>query len=151
LLRAEVTTLLELVGRHEATAITAIALGLFAWLAWKLWQKYRFEQLAAIPHITAAELLAALGSDNPPLLLDFRGEALVARTGPIAGATRARLDDLPRAASDWPKQRHIVTMCACPGDATAIQAARRLTALGYTSVRPLKGGYESWTRQSAQP
>lgn len=150
LLRAEVETVLEFIGRHEATAITVIALGLCAWLAWKLWQKYRFEQLAAIPHISPAELMAALGSDTPPLLLDFRGDALVAQAGPIDGATRADIDDLPRAVSHWPKHRHIVTLCACPEDATAVRAARSLTKLGYTSVRPLRGGYESWTRHLGQ-
>jgi membrane protein DedA with SNARE-associated domain/rhodanese-related sulfurtransferase len=146
LLRAEVQTALESMSRHGTAAITVVALGLCAWLAWKLWQKYRFEQLAAIPHITPAELMAALGSDAPPLLLDFRGDALIAQTGPIAGATQAHVDDLPQAVSHWPKDRHIVTLCACPEDATAVRAARSLTKLGYTSVRPLKGGYDAWMR-----
>lgn len=146
LLRAEMQTVLELISRHETTTIAAIAIGLGVWLAWKLWQKHRFEQQAAMPHITPAELMAVLASDAPPLLLDFRGDALIAQTGPIDGATQASLDDLAQAVSHWPKHRHIVTMCACPEDATAVRAARNLTKLGYTSVRPLKGGYESWTR-----
>jgi rhodanese-related sulfurtransferase len=41
-------------------------------------------------------------------------------------------------------------MCACPEDATAVRAARNLAKLGYTSVRPLKGGYESWIRHLGQ-
>jgi membrane protein DedA with SNARE-associated domain/rhodanese-related sulfurtransferase len=150
LLRAEVQAALEPMSRLGTTAIAVIALGLGGWLAWKLWQKYRFEQLAAIPHITPAELIAALGSDTPPLLLDFRGDALIAQTGPIDGATQAHMDDLPQAVSHWPKHRHIVTLCACPEDATAVSAARSLTKLGYTSVRPLKGGYESWIRHLEQ-
>lgn len=150
LMRAEVRTGVDLINSHGTVAIAAIALALGAWLAWKLWQKYRFDQLAAIPHITPAELTAAMRSGTPPLLLDFRGAALVAQTGPIEGATQAHLDDLPAAVSDWPKHHHIVTMCACPGDATAVSAARNLTKLGYTSVRPLKGGYESWIRQVGQ-
>jgi len=141
LLRAEVQMGLGLISRHEATAIAVIAIGLCVWLAWKLWQKYRFEQLADIPHITPAELMVALGSDTPPLLLDFRGDALIAQTGPIDGATQAYLDDLPQAVGHWPKHCQIVTLCACPEDATAVRAARSLTKLGYTSVRPLKGGY----------
>jgi len=146
LLRAEVQTAVELISGHETTAIAVIAIGLSVWLGWKLWQKYRFDQLAAIPHITPAELMAALRSDTPPLLLDFRGDAMIAQTGPIDGATQAHIDDLPRAVSHWPKQRHIVTMCACPEDATAVRAARNLMKLGYRSVRPLKGGYEAWIR-----
>lgn len=144
LLRAEVQTAIEALSGHGTTAITMIALGLGAWLAWKLWQKYRFEQLAAIPHITPVELMAALASDTPPLLLDLRGAALIAEAGPIDGATQAQLDDLAHAVSHWPRQHHIVTLCACPEDATAVRAARALTKLGYTSVRPLKGGYDAW-------
>lgn len=150
LLRAEMQAALESMSRHGSTAIAVIALGLCVWLAWKIWQKYRFERLAAIPHITPAELMAAFGSGTPLLLLDFRGAALIAQTGPIAGATQADMDDLPRAVGDWPKQRDIVTMCACPEDATAVRAARSLAKLGYTSVRPLTGGYEAWMRHLEQ-
>jgi membrane protein DedA with SNARE-associated domain/rhodanese-related sulfurtransferase len=150
LLRAEVHSAVELMTRHGIMAITVIALGLCVWLAWKLWQKYRFEQLAAIPHITPAELMAAMESETPPLLLDFRGDAMIAQTGPIDGATQARLDDLPQAVSHWPKHRHIVTLCACPEDATAVRAAHSLKKLGYTSARPLKGGYEAWIRHLGQ-
>ncbi|SRR6266581_987280 len=150
LLRDEMQTLLWLISRHEATAIAAIAIGLCVWLAWKLWQKHRFEQSAAIPHITPAELMEALGSATPPLLLDFRGDALIAQTGPIAGASQTHMDDLAQAVSLWPKHRDIVTLCACPEDAAAVHAARSLTKLGYSSVRPLKGGYESWIRHLEQ-
>jgi membrane protein DedA with SNARE-associated domain/rhodanese-related sulfurtransferase len=150
LMRAQLQAAVERMSRQGSALITVIAISLCVWLAWKLWQKHRFERLAAIPHITAAELMAALASDAPPLLLDFRGPALVAQTGPLAGATRADMDDLARAVSHWPKHRPIVTMCACPDDATAVRAARSLAKLGYTSVRPLKGGYESWIRELEQ-
>jgi rhodanese-related sulfurtransferase len=54
--------------------------------------------------------------------------------------------DLSRAVSRWPKDQPIVTLFACPDDATAVHAARSLTKLRYTSVRPIKGGYEAWIR-----
>ncbi len=146
LLRAEMQAALASISRHGTAAAAVIALGLCVWFAWKLWQKYRFERLSAIPHITPAELMAALGSNTPPLLLDFRGAALITQTGPIEGAAQADMDDLPRAVGDWPKHGDIVTLCACPEDATAVRAARSLAKLGYTSVRPLKGGYEEWMR-----
>lgn len=149
LLRAEVQTALEFMSRHATTTVVAITLGLAAWLGWKLWQRRRFGQLAAIPHLTPSELQAALDSRTPPLLLDFRGPAMVAQTGPITGARQADLDSLARAVGDWPKHRDIVTLCACPEDATAVRAARSLTMLGYTSVRPLEGGYDAWVRYLA--
>lgn len=149
-LRAEVQTALENLSRHGGTAIAIAAIAFGGWLLWKFWQKYRFEQLAAIPHIAPQELMQALASENPPLLLDFRGGALIAQEGPIASATPARLDDLPRVVSAWPKDHDVVTLCACPQDATAVRAARLLMKRGYTCVRPLKGGYDAWMKQLEQ-
>lgn len=146
LLRAELQAALAFMSRHATTTVVAIGLGLGAWLAWKLWQRRRFGQLAAIPHITASELQAALDSRTPLLLLDFRGAAMIAQTGPIAGATQADLDGLAQAVGDWPKHHDIVTLCACPENATAVRAAHSLTTLGYTSVRPIEGGYDAWAR-----
>jgi membrane protein DedA with SNARE-associated domain/rhodanese-related sulfurtransferase len=147
LLHAEVQATLELMGRHGGTAIAVVTMALGSWVLWKVWQKYRFEQLADIPHITPLELVQVLASDRQPLLLDFRGAALIAQDGPIEHATPARLNDLPQVVSPWPKDHDIVTLCACPQDATAVRAARVLTRLGYTSVRPLKGGYDAWMKQ----
>ena len=83
-------------------------------------------------------------SERPPLLLDLRGHSMVAETGPIVGATIADHDRLLDAVGHWPKHQPIVTLCACPEDAGAIQAAHRLLQAGYRSVRPLQGGYEAW-------
>jgi len=143
-LRDELQTALAAMSRHGTTLIVLVALALGGWLGWKLWQRYRFEKLAAIPHITPSELLAALASEEPPLLLDLRGAQMIAKSGPIAGATVADLETLASVVGDWPKHRPIVTLCACPRDATAVRAARMLSELGYASTRPLRGGYEAW-------
>jgi rhodanese-related sulfurtransferase len=83
-------------------------------------------------------------AQQPLLLLDLRGHSMVAETGPIVGATIAEHDRLLDAVGNWPRNQPIVTLCACPEDAGAVQAARRLLAEGYLSVRPLRGGYEAW-------
>ncbi len=143
-LRAEVQTAIALLNQHAGSALIAAGIALAVWLGWKLWQKYRFRQLSAVPHITPGELLAALASETPPLLLDLRGHSMVAETGPIVGATIAEHDRLFDAVGAWPKHQPIVTLCACPEDAGAIQAAHRLLKAGYLSVRPLQGGYAAW-------
>jgi rhodanese-related sulfurtransferase len=74
---------------------------------------------------------------------------MIAQTGPIAGAVVAEHDRLEHAVRDWPKHRAVVTMCACPQDAGAIEAARRLLAQGYLDARPLKGGYDAWMQVAA--
>lgn len=143
-LRQQVQAAIDAIDAHTGGALILLA-GIFvSWLGWKLWQKYRFRRLAALPHITPNELLAVLTSDHPPLLLDLRGPAMIAELGPIAGASMAEHDRLLAAVGDWPREQPIVTLCACPEDAGAIQAARQLLQAGYRSVRPLRGGYAAW-------
>jgi rhodanese-related sulfurtransferase len=120
-----------------------------AWLGWKLWQKHRFSRLGELPHITPEELLAAMSTELRPLVLDLRSATMIAETGPVPGAIVAEHDQLRRAVGDWPKHQPIVTLCACPEDAGAIQAARRLLDSGYLSVRPLQGGYDAWVAATA--
>ncbi len=143
-MRDQFQVALAVLTRHGSHAI-AVLLAIFGgWLAWKWWKKYRFDRMAVIPHVSAIELIRELASETPPLLLDLRSKSLVAETGEIAGAVVVRLDDLPAAVASWPMHHKIVTMCACPEDASAVLAARRLMEHGYLSVRPLKGGFDAW-------
>lgn len=144
LLREQLQGALAALAEHGSTLVLLVLALLGVWLAWKLWRRYRFRQQADIRHIDAAALLAALDSAAPPLLLDLRGAAMVAETGPIAGSTVTDLDGLTAAVAVWPKDAMVVTVCACPEDATAIQAARRLQQMGYRVAVPLRGGYEAW-------
>jgi rhodanese-related sulfurtransferase len=147
LLRAAVPDVIAVLDRNAEFAALVVALAVAAWVAWKVWQKLQFRRLAAFPHITPVELLAALHADEPPLLLDLRGASMIAETGPIPGAVIAEQDRLDHAVRDWPKGRPIVTLCACPQDAGAVYAARHLQEQGFVSVRPLKGGYEAWVKE----
>lgn len=143
-LRREVQVVIQTLDKQAGSVVLVLSVLAAVWLGWKLWQKYRFRQWSAVPHITPAELLTTMESEQPLLLLDLRGASMVAEAGPIAGATVAEHDRLLEAVGDWPREHPIVTLCACPEDAGAVQAARRLLDVGYLSVRPLKGGYEAW-------
>ena len=144
LLRKEVHAAIQFLEQYAGSALL-LAVGVVAiWLGWKLWQKYRFRQLSAVPHITPGELIAAMATEDPPLVLDLRGHSMIVEKGPIIGATVAEHDRLLDAVGAWPKNQPIVTLCACPEDAGAIQAAVKLLGAGFLSVRPLKGGYEAW-------
>ena len=142
---------IALLGEHTGTAIVLVLVLLGGWLGWKLWQKYRFRQLSGIPHITANELMAVLAVDHAPLVLDLRGAVMLAQIQAIPGATHTTLELLSKAVAAWPKNSPIVTLCACPQDASAIHAARQLRDAGYLSVRPLKGGYAAWLAAQAEP
>ncbi len=149
LLREQVQTAIDFLNQQAGSALLLV-IGIIAlWLGWKLWQKYRFRQWCTVPHITPGELIAALETETPPRLLDLRGATMIQATGPIPGAVVAEHDRLTEAVADWPKGAPIVTLCACPEDAGAVQAARQLLQAGYLSVRPLKGGYEAWLEATA--
>ena len=149
LLREQVQTAIDFLNQQAGSALLLV-IGIIAlWLGWKLWQKYRFRQWCTVPHITPDELITALETETPPRLLDLRGATMIQATGPIPGAVVAEHDRLAEAVADWPKGAPIVTLCACPEDAGAVQAARQLLQAGYLSVRPLKGGYEAWLEATA--
>jgi len=152
LFRHEVQTIIGALDAYTGNALILVAGITACWLGWKLAQKYRFRQQSAIPHIMVDELLDAMNTRQPLLLLDLRGQSMVARVGSIPGATVAEHDRLFDAIGNWPRDQPIVTLCACPEDAGAIMAAIRLLKDGYQSVRPLKGGYEAWlAAEKAKP
>jgi membrane protein DedA with SNARE-associated domain/rhodanese-related sulfurtransferase len=146
LLRGAVPDFIAAMDRNAAAAALFVGAALSLWIAWKLWRRRRFRKLAAVPHISMDELRAAMRSDNPPLVLDLRGAVMIADTGLLPGAVATSMDGLDQAVCNWPKHKPVITLCACPQDATAIQAARVLIAKGYLMARPLRGGYEAWLK-----
>lgn len=144
LLRSQVAGLLAWMQAHGVVALLALGVALGLWLGSKVWRRQRFRWLAEMPHIEVDELLSALGSDAPPRVLDFRAPALIAEAGAIARATPVELRHLLRTVGGWPRDACIVTLCACPEDATAIRAAHLLQRRGFVNARPLRGGHEAW-------
>lgn len=144
LLRDAVLGVIAGMEQHLGQAVGVLGGLATGWVAWKLWQKYRFRKLKEIPHIEIGDLNLAFQREEPVLLLDLRGKTMIDETGPIPGARVAEHDQLLAAVGDWPKDQPIVTLCACPEDAGAVQAAQALLNAGYLSVRPLRGGYEAW-------
>lgn len=154
LLKDAVEAVIVALDQHMVLALFIALAAAGLWLAWKLWEKRRFGRMRDLPFITPAELLAAMQSEQPPLVLDLRGPAMVAEAGPIPGARVAEHAQLQAAVGDWPRDRAIVTLCNCPEDAGAILAARKLLDEGYLVVKPLQGGYAAWraaTEGSAEP
>ena len=143
-MRAQVRAAIQILLEHGGRALTLVVVVVSGWIGWKLWKKYQFRRLARMPHITIDELLAALNARENILLLDLRGPLLIQEEGAIPGATMTDQGQLLAAVRDWPKGLPIVTLCACPQDASAILAASTLRKSGYQAAKPLKGGYEAW-------
>ncbi len=109
-------------------------------------------QQPAIATITAEELKAKMDNNEPVTVIDVRGsEGYAASQTTIKGAfhfklrrIKSRLKYAPL--KDLPKDREIVTYCACPADESSITAAGTLQEAGFTRVRVLKGGWSAWLK-----
>ncbi|WP_370679017.1 VTT domain-containing protein [Comamonas sp. GB3 AK4-5] len=144
LLRHQVDRALTMLQTHGPLLAMAAALLLVLWLGSKLWRRQLFLHLAAMPSVTAAQWAQAQSWERPPRLLDLRGPALVAELGEIANAQTVSLAQLPRLVRPWPRDTHIITLCACPHDATAARAAQRLRRLGFAHACHFQGGFDAW-------
>lgn len=107
---------------------------------------------SAVETITAEELKAKLASNQPVTIIDVRSpQGYAASTTTIKGAIhfkarkiKSRLKYAPL--KDLPKDREIVTYCACPNDESSISAAQVLQESGFKRVRVLQGGWNEWLR-----
>lgn len=109
-------------------------------------------QKPSIPTITAEELKAKMSNNETVTIIDVRGsEGFAASTTTIKGSIHfkaRRIRDRLRYSplKDLPKDREIVTYCACPADESSISAAQTLQEAGFTRVRVLKGGWTEWLK-----
>lgn len=109
-------------------------------------------QQPAITFITAEELKVKMNNNEAVTMIDVRGaEGYAASNTTIKGAFHFKLRRLKSRLKyaplkDLPKDREIVTYCACPADESSITAAQSLQEAGFTRVRVLKGGWTEWLR-----
>src|SRR5262245_35404560 len=113
-------------------------------------------KLPEIEWITAEELKAKLAKNESVMILDLRASATYYNDlNRIKGAIRVkerrlryRLSILPF--KDLPRDRLIVTYCACPSDEISTRAARILMDAGFKGARVLKGGWQAWLKAGGQ-
>jgi membrane protein DedA with SNARE-associated domain/rhodanese-related sulfurtransferase len=124
--------------------VMLIALILALFIAAKWWQRHRFNVQLRMARLAPAALAELLDSGERPLIVDVRSAAS-RDEGRIPGAVALHGNDAeaPEFAAH-PKDGLIVVYCACPNDASAVVAARKLIERGFTNVRPLAGGFDAW-------
>ena len=107
---------------------------------------------ANVAMISADELKAKVTGNQAVTIIDVRSsEGYAASTTTVKGAIHFKLRKLKSRLpypplKDLPKDREIVTYCACPKDQSSIAAAQILQAAGFTRVRVLQGGWLEWVR-----
>lgn len=112
------------------------------------------QKVAEVAFITAEELKSKMSSNQPVTVIDVRGsEGYAASSTTIQGAFHFKLRRLKSRLGlapmkDVPRDREIVTYCACPKDESSIKAAQILAASGFTRVKVLQGGWSEWLRAS---
>jgi len=122
--------------------LVALAAALFVAAKW--WQRHRFNVQLRMARVTVDALGELLDRGERPLIVDVRSQ--IARDdGRIPGAIASLGDELAPELIAHPKEALIVVYCACPNDASAVLAARKLLERGFRNVRPLAGGIDAWT------
>ena len=102
--------------------------------------------------ITVEELKAKITANEPVVIIDVRGSESYANTdSKIKGALHVNVRKLKFRISfaplkDVPKDREVVTYCACPNEEAALKAAQVLLENGFKRVRALKGGWQEWQK-----
>lgn len=110
------------------------------------------QEPSKIEFITAEELKAQIDKNQPLTIIDVRSNYGAGNDErKITGAIhvkmrrlRTRIHFAPL--KDAPRDRVVVTYCACPSDEAAIRAAQLLLDEGFTRVRVLKGGWVAWEK-----
>lgn len=131
------------IGKHFILSL--IVFGLFALTA-------QAQTAPSVNMITAEELKAKLAGNQPVTIIDVRSsEGYAASNTTVKGSfhfkvrkLKSRLGFAPF--KNLPKDREIITYCACPKDESSIAAAQILQASGFTRVKVLQGGWREWLK-----
>ncbi len=111
---------------------------------------------SATEFITAEELKAKLAKNESVTIIDVRASSgLLNDENKIKGAVYVRLRRLKYRLGfpplrDVPRNREVVTYCACPNDESSVKAAQVLRESGFRRVRVLKGGWLVWKKANGQ-
>jgi rhodanese-related sulfurtransferase len=112
------------------------------------------QQPLPVSMITAEELKTKMANNEQVVVIDVRSsEGFASSASTVKGSIHFKLRKLKSRLNfaplrDLPRNREIVTYCACPKDQSSIAAAQILQAAGFTRVRVLQGGWHEWLRVS---
>jgi rhodanese-related sulfurtransferase len=126
-----------------AAEVAGVLLG--GYIALKWWERRRFYKTLRIARIGVDDLRALMDGGRRPVVVDVRSPGtrdLDPRF--IPGALAMDMAEVDRRIEQLPADREIIFYCTCPNEASAAQVAKKLIALGYTKVRPLRGGLDAW-------
>ena len=109
------------------------------------------DSAAAPEFITAEQLKQKLARDQTITVIDVRDTKTYTSSPKIKGSIYFKLRRLPYRLTmsplkDLPRDREVVTYCACPHDEASIRAAEIFLEAGFKNVRVLHGGWQMWLK-----
>ena len=109
---------------------------------------------SSVAFISVEELKTKLAANESVVIIDVRSSETFANSDrKIKGAIHMKTRRIEHRLTlpplkDVPRDRPVVTYCACPADESAIFAARVFLENGFKNVRALKGGWREWMKVS---
>lgn len=102
-------------------------------------------QLVQVEFIAPEELKTKIAKNEAVAIVDLRGSSVYAQSDTkIKGSVHTKVRRVAYRLRELPRDREVITYCACPADEAAIVAAQALLANGFKRVRVLKGGWNAW-------
>lgn len=136
----DLLSILEQMGKW---GIVLIGIALAAFIAAKLWQRYRFLKSLRMARITVEELNQLLKDGALPTIFDVRS-TVAQKTSRIPGALPVPDSAIATSILDASFDQDVIVYCSCPNEVSAARIAKQLMQKGYLRVRPLTGGIDAW-------
>jgi rhodanese-related sulfurtransferase len=96
--------------------------------------------------ITPSDTAAALGSDDPPILLDCR-ELFEVETAAISGSLHVPMGDIPSRLAELEEHADASIVVYCHHGVRSLQVVAFLREQGFEDVRSLAGGIDRWSSE----
>jgi rhodanese-related sulfurtransferase len=104
-----------------------------------------------VEFISPEELKTKIAKNEQLSIVDLRAQSSFEQSDQaIKGSFHARVRKVAYRLRELPRDREVITYCACPADEAAILAARSLLDHGFKRVRVLKGGWNAWLQAGGQ-
>ncbi|MEK6299190.1 MAG: rhodanese-like domain-containing protein [Acidobacteriota bacterium] len=103
------------------------------------------ETLRPVGFISPDELKAKIAQNDAVAIVDVRAPSAYAQSEKtIKGALHTKVRRVAHRLRELPRDKEVITYCACPNDEAAAIAARALLSNGFKRVLVLKGGWNAW-------
>jgi membrane protein DedA with SNARE-associated domain/rhodanese-related sulfurtransferase len=143
--RHQIEQLLPHMSEFGTKAVGILVAMVALYVTYKWWERRRFYSALRMARIEVGELSKLMDSGPAPLVMDVRSlTAMTLDPRQIPGALHIPLSDVTAHLKDLPRDREVISYCACPNEASAAQVAKLLMNNGFKRVRPLHGGLDAW-------